>query len=311
MLYPDGDLGAIDKGEAFIMKTFGKDPPSKPSKLAKLVGPVAWFPSEVANQVAGFLAGDGEAAPAKNDQFKIFNMTNQEKGQLDAVAKKLAKPGYPVKIRWGYVARHDVYNKGGRNSLWKGYISLYSNQNGNSFKYDADTMPRDDYFWLVWEYRRKQRELMSALKGRSFGVGSPPMYLNLEELATLWHFPTIDTKAPLIKKSEAKRGEAPTYLPTAGFGESDDLPSSPLIEVDAQGRPIEREFVPDLESLPKYGEGDTSSPAPDELMDILPEGPMIEVGEEVAPEQVAESVKAKTEASEEDDRPFVPPNLPV
>ncbi|MBT6254346.1 hypothetical protein HOI83_03910 [Candidatus Uhrbacteria bacterium] len=306
MLYPDGDLGAVQGGEDFIMKTFGKEPPKKKTRLQKAMGPIAWIPGEVSTQV-GSLLGGAEAAEAPKDAFKIFNMTNQEKGQLDAVAKKLAKPGYPVKIRWGYVARHDVYNKGGRNSLWKGYIALYANQVGNRFKYDPATMPRDDYFWLIWEYRRKQRELMSALKGRSFAQGSSPMYLNLEELATLWHFPTIDIKAPLIKKSEAKRGEAPTYLPTASFGENDELSDSPLIEVDEQGRPIERKADPDIESHVSMTPDELATIAPDELQDILPEGPLVEAdaSNSVEPEET------KQKDSEDDDRPFVPPNLPV
>ena len=37
--------------------------------------------------------------------------------------------------------------------------------------------------------------------------------LNTEEIATLWHFPTITMKAPLVKKSESKRGEPPVGLP--------------------------------------------------------------------------------------------------
>lgn len=297
---PDGDCGALAGGEAFIMKTFGKVPPAKKSVLDKVAAPIAWIPKEVSSQLGAFLAGEaGEAK--KPDAFRIFNMTNQEKGQLDAVSKKLAKPGYPVKIRWGYVARHDVYNKGGRNALWKGYISLYSNQNGNSFKYDPATMPRDDYFWLIWEYRRKQRELMSALKSRSWGQGTSPMYLNLEELATLWHFPTIDTKAPLIKKSEAKHGEAPTYLPTASFGESDDLASSALVEVDENGRPVERQAMRELKSRPEYGTVDNGT---EDLSDILSDGPLTE-GDGAVVEDDHDTDYGS------DNTPFVPPNLPV
>ncbi len=37
--------------------------------------------------------------------------------------------------------------------------------------------------------------------------------LNTEELATLWHFPMIETKAPLIHKSEFKKVEPPPLLP--------------------------------------------------------------------------------------------------
>ena len=57
------------------------------------------------------------------------------------------------------------------------------------------------------------------------------MYLNLEELTTLWHFPSIDVQAPSIRKTQYKLGEAPTTLPEAEFGESDELASEPLIEV--------------------------------------------------------------------------------
>ncbi len=38
--------------------------------------------------------------------------------------------------------------------------------------------------------------------------------MNIEELATLYHFPVITTKAPLIKKTSSKRGEPPIGLPT-------------------------------------------------------------------------------------------------
>ena len=73
-------------------------------------------------------------------------MTHTEKSQLDGVAQKIAKPGFGTKIRWAYLAEHEVYNKGGRNSLWKGYIAQYTHTDWNSFKYEPDTMPRDDYF---------------------------------------------------------------------------------------------------------------------------------------------------------------------
>ena len=43
--------------------------------------------------------------------------------------------------------------------------------------------------------------------------GATPFMLCTEELATLYHFPTITVKAPLIKKAEAKRAEPPTALP--------------------------------------------------------------------------------------------------
>ena len=296
-VHPGGDGGWRKKAEEFIMKTYGRKMPEQESSSGKifkaLTAPVAWIPKEAANQFGVALLGGG--ADSAEERPIFFVPTNTEKTQLDGVSKKFMKPGYQCKIRWAYVARHEVYNKGGRNTLWKGYIALFAHPAMNNFKYDPDTMPRDDYFWMIWEYRRKQRELMAALKGRSWSRGTTPMYLSVEELATLWHFPTIETRAPLIARSESKRAEAPTYLPKAGFGESDELPDAPLIEVDEHGRPIQ----PAAE-----GGGSAGAPVTDDLSDILPTGPMVEPGQDGAP-------AATEDRAPEEDQPFIPPNLPV
>ena len=42
----------------------------------------------------------------------------------------------------------------------------------------------------------------------------PTFVFNTEELATIFHFPTIDVKTPMMPRVEAKRGVAPSNLPT-------------------------------------------------------------------------------------------------
>jgi hypothetical protein len=37
--------------------------------------------------------------------------------------------------------------------------------------------------------------------------------MNIEELATIWHFPLPFVKTPLLQKAGAKRAEPPTGLP--------------------------------------------------------------------------------------------------
>ena len=39
------------------------------------------------------------------------------------------------------------------------------------------------------------------------------MFLNVEELATIFHFPTIDVKAGQVQRTETKRSGAPSSLP--------------------------------------------------------------------------------------------------
>jgi hypothetical protein len=71
------------------------------------------------------------------------------------------------------------------------------------------------YFMAAERLASRKVDMMSAYKGRSMGRGAPSYVLNVEELATLWHFP-IDavTKAPLLQRANARRIEAPMSLPT-------------------------------------------------------------------------------------------------
>ena len=39
------------------------------------------------------------------------------------------------------------------------------------------------------------------------------LILNTEELASIWHFPVREVKAPLVQKTVSKRAEPPTALP--------------------------------------------------------------------------------------------------
>lgn len=321
MVNPGDSEEPVKKGQEWMLKTYGKELPVKKGKLEKYAQPVAWIPKEVSSQLSGLLALGESAKKDEKPTFKFFTATESQKNQLKGVAMKLSKEGFYCKIRWAYLARHEVYNKGGRNTMWKAYIALFTSYDNNGFKYDPKTMPRDDYFWMIWEYRAKQRLLMKALKSRSFAIGTSPMYLNIEELATLWHFPSVDVQAPLIKKTQYKLGEAPTTLPEAKFGESDDLPSEPLIEVDEQGRPIayREQKAPsrsearevdvtratfDDKGIREVIDRDDDG---DNIDDILPLGPLVE------PQDAA--YEGGDEVSEQDDdmldRPFVPPNLPM
>ena len=72
------------------------------------------------------LAPDCLGAKRAKERPSFFVPTATEKVRLEAVSEKLGKPGFNCKIRWAYMARHEIYNKGGRNTLWKGYIAQYT-----------------------------------------------------------------------------------------------------------------------------------------------------------------------------------------
>ena len=183
------------------------------------------------------LFGLGEEE-VKKEPYTLLPL--QETKEADALYSKLTKVGMGVKIRILYVAKKNAYVKVERTGIVKGILNQYANLALNKFSLHIPSVPKDDYFWMKWSYAAKQRNLMTAYKKRSWSIGADHIFLNVEEIASLWHFPTISIKAPLVKKSEARRGEPPVGLPVtflentlAGFdktesdfpfGTSDDVP---------------------------------------------------------------------------------------
>ena len=54
---------------------------------------------------------------------------------------------------------------------------------------------------------------MYAYKSRSDTLGRKPWVMNVEELATLWHFPVVTVKASQVQIIESKKSAPPTRLP--------------------------------------------------------------------------------------------------
>lgn len=200
-------------GLGFINKSWGVPEKHKKTALESAVESSLWLPNEVVKQLSGLSFLPEEAAGSEQDPWKAFKVTPIQKEQVDGVLRKIGKIGHATKIRLVYLARKEAYNKGARASILKGLLTLYAHQNMNSFGFYGPSVPKDDYFWQKWSYAAKQKKLVQAYASRSWGAGADPKVLSTEELATLWHFPAIGVKAPLVQKSEARRAEPPAGLP--------------------------------------------------------------------------------------------------
>lgn len=204
------------KSVDYVRKVYGdEDKPKQSAFLGTLNSTISW-PAGLLEHATGIdlstLLGTNVAAK-EDDPWKAFKITLPQKDEAEAILTKATKVGHGVKVRVLYVAQKNAFVKVERTAIVKGVFSAYSHLNFNKFTLYIPQVPKDDYFWMRWVYTKKQHRLMSAYQNRSWGVGATPVFLNVEELATLWHFPTITMKAPLVKKSESKRAEPPTGLP--------------------------------------------------------------------------------------------------
>ncbi len=207
-------------GLKFIRKIYGLKDEKKTGPIEGALKSILDIPSGVTEMAFGFhlgtLFGLGPSTPApQEDIWKAFKITLQEKAQVEGVTQKISKLGMRFKIRLLYFGRKGVYDKRARTAMVKGMLQQYTHHDLNGFGLFGPQVPKDDYFWQTWTYAERQTRLTKAYKKRSFSIGASPKVLNVEELATLWHFPTITIKAPLIKKTESKRAEPPVGLPIA------------------------------------------------------------------------------------------------
>lgn len=226
VLEPLGELGSTwhKPGIAYVYKEIGKEEKGahKSSMLKDGFNLVSGLPAELLTEVGINLLGGGEHGETKaEDPWKFLRSTPVDKERLDLVTKKLGKAAMHVKIRHVYVAKHEVFSKGGKDKSLKGIYNLYWHMDANGFKRVDRVTPKDDYFWQRWWLDLKRTNVVNAYRKRDPEIGGHHFILNIEELATLWHFPSILLRAPFITKTLAKRAEPPVQLPTELDGVED------------------------------------------------------------------------------------------
>lgn len=142
---------------------------------------------------------------------KIQYLTPGESKLIEAMEAKISKLGFKTKIRAVYLGRKEVFRPARAVSGLIGSINQFNVPSANSI---APTFSTKVSYWLKRSRSARRKSLlMNAYKKRKISVGGRPFYLNIEELATIWHFPMSYIKTPLLQKTTAKQGEPPPGLP--------------------------------------------------------------------------------------------------
>lgn len=223
------------KGEDVVNKMLGIKKEAKKGVVDQVLETPLWMLKETSNQILG--GAHAEAKKEDKGTPKILSMSPGERNVLEKIQNKLSKIGFMCKMRMVYVGKRNVFNKG-RASQLKGALSQFTAINMNAFKVYGPVTPKGDYPWQRWSENDKKSKIVKNYAGRS-GKGGTPFALNIEELATLYHFPMSHVKAPLVKKTEAKRAEPPSSLPTET--------RYPSVEIKAPPRP-EKKPRPDIDN---------------------------------------------------------------
>jgi len=161
------------------------------------------------------LWGDIPVKDEKEDALKMMQLKPKEKKQVEGIQNKCGKLGFQFKSRFVYIARKEIMNKPKAREGFIGYMKQFMDLDLNNLKPDMKvTATSVDYFFRNYRINLRKNKIMRAYKGRSTTKGRNMGIMNIEELATLWHFPIeFVVKAPMIQKAPGRKSGPPMYLP--------------------------------------------------------------------------------------------------
>ena len=168
----------------------------------------------------------GPKSPKKEIIPAEMRMTPGERDVITGIEKKISKPGFRISSRFIYLGKKDVFFKP-KLRLVFGYFAAYGTENLNYLAPWGKTLTKIHKSWflplnLIRDRRLylRKRKLFRKYKGRIYPLFPAPgkwpssFVLNVEELASMYHFPGRGAApAPFIKRVETRKGEAPPGLP--------------------------------------------------------------------------------------------------
>lgn len=204
---------------------------SAPFKFLEQVG------DQVFAREASESHGDEHAGPMNNLSF----LTPGQKTLVEAMEKKISMLGFKTKMRALYLARKEVFQPGRAVNAIIGALHQYNIPTANSIvpKFSSGA----HYMFAKYRSNERKKLLMSAYKKRKIGTGASPCVLNVEELATIWHFPMSHVKTPALQKTKTKSAEPPMGLPLERFIPVSEIQeSSPDLGVQGGQYPKDTKF---------------------------------------------------------------------
>lgn len=204
------DFGWIKKSDAEVDKILGKESKKQQGFFMRFL---VWL-GDLSEQV--FAIWKDIKPKDEKKAISMMELTPKKIKQIEAIQAKASKLGFGFKMRAICIGRKGVFNKGKMVSGLVGWIKQFTALDLNSFKPDMKvTATKTAYFRKDARLVTKKNIIMENYVNRSL-AGRPAAILNIEELATLWHFP-LDAvvKAPLIQKAPGRKSDAPATLPLA------------------------------------------------------------------------------------------------
>jgi hypothetical protein len=204
-----------DELDKEVSKILGEKPKFKKNALHYGADAAMGAINGLHNILMGAVESESKSPEKKDDALKMMNLKPKQKKRVEGIEKKSGKVAFNFKIRFVYLAEKEVYNKAKVFGGFVGYMKQFNAVDSNGLKPDMDkTVTSASYLFRLSNLNGKKNRIFHNYINRDTHAGRKRGLLNVEELATIWHFPNeAVVKAPMIQKAPGRKSEPPMTLP--------------------------------------------------------------------------------------------------
>ena len=217
-----------EPGEALVQKLIGSKVTTKKSFWEKIID----SPLNILLNLTSILTSTGTTE--KNEKnapiSQMLHLPPGKRAIVEAVERKISKIGFHTRIRIVYIARKHAFDKSRRSSALFGPIKQFNTLDMNGFKPNKKKFTKVYGLFKTLRVNIRKNKVMRwyRMRARQYEPGYYGSVLNIEELATIYHFPLMTVKTPSLKRTDAKRAEPPLTLPVEAPSSSGIVPPAPF-----------------------------------------------------------------------------------
>lgn len=150
----------------------------------------------------------------KKEKQQRFLMTPVDKERAEAIHLKISKIAFESTLRFMYIEKKSESTDPGHTNSIHGFIRQFNTQNLNSLKPNSPTNTASySVKGLFKKTRIRSRKHHLYEHYRHFIPAHHESILNIEELATVFHFPLAVVSTTELEKVESRKGSPPATLP--------------------------------------------------------------------------------------------------
>ncbi len=215
LIKPTGEKDWRDKGIEAVNKLVGKKIEVKKNWFEKFLDSAHEFIITLIKAPVVY----PEWGEAKKEESKssASNLSPGDKLVAEAIENKISKLAFKTCIRFAYIAKRDIFNRANMAAV-SGAFKQFNTLNLNAFKSNGKAGTSADQPRIL-PFIKNRREYIRKIAfvdryiNRKMSKNKKDFILNIEELATIYHYPIVIVETPTMRRVETKKAEPPMSLP--------------------------------------------------------------------------------------------------